>query len=86
MAARVPVGTDQVDGVALADVPALGAGEVAAEQREGEGVALNLPAGCDQLRVVRADGGGAGSGRAPGVEQGGAVGIAPGAGPCLGGK
>ncbi len=54
----------------------MGLGEVAAEQAQGEGVAVDLPAGLRQFGIVGGDGGGAGAPDAERVQQAGAVGVA----------
>ncbi len=54
----------------------MGLGEVAAEQAEGEGVAVDLPASLLQLSIVGADGRGPGAADAELVQQAGAIGLA----------
>jgi hypothetical protein len=62
--------------IAFADVALEGQGQIAPEQREGEGVTLDLAARLLQLLVVRSDGRGAGPVYPQDVQQAGTIGLA----------
>ena len=66
----------ELDLVALADVAGMGLREVAAEQTESEGVAVDLAAGLLQFGIGGGDGSGPGAADAKLVQQPGTVGSA----------